>query len=148
MGAQDVLSRKTGVIVGEDVEKLFKYAQEHNFALPAINVTSSSTVVGSLEAAKVRLFQSCIGSRIGFAPLSSLFPLDGRSRLIYESLSFCRTPALLSCSKSRKEEQHISAERACRTMARQLPLLALLLLRITFARLRRLMAFRSFCTLV
>jgi len=36
MGVQDVLSRKTGVIVGDDVLKLFNYAQEHNFAIPAI----------------------------------------------------------------------------------------------------------------
>jgi len=52
MGATDVLSRKSGVIVGDDVLKLFNYAQEHNFAIPAINVTSSSTVVASLEAAR------------------------------------------------------------------------------------------------
>ncbi|KAI9747930.1 MAG: Fructose-bisphosphate aldolase 1 [Chaenotheca gracillima] len=52
MGAQSVLSRKTGVIVGDDVLALFKYAQEKNFAIPAINVTSSSTVVASLEAAR------------------------------------------------------------------------------------------------
>ncbi|KAF2405235.1 fructose-bisphosphate aldolase, class II [Trichodelitschia bisporula] len=52
MGATDVLSRKSGVIVGDDVRALFKYAQEHNFAIPAINVTSSSTVVASLEAAR------------------------------------------------------------------------------------------------
>ena len=52
MGAQDVLERKTGVIVGDDVLKLFNYAQEKNFAIPAINVTSSSTVVAALEAAR------------------------------------------------------------------------------------------------
>ncbi|MBY8978628.1 class II fructose-bisphosphate aldolase, partial [Rhodobacteraceae bacterium NNCM2] len=52
MGCTDVLSRKSGVIVGDDVLNLFKYAQEHNFAIPAINVTSSSTVVASLEAAR------------------------------------------------------------------------------------------------
>ncbi|EXJ87766.1 fructose-bisphosphate aldolase 1 [Capronia coronata CBS 617.96] len=52
MGAKDVLSRKEGVIVGDDVLALFKYAQEHNFAIPAINVTSSSTVVAALEAAR------------------------------------------------------------------------------------------------
>lgn len=52
MGAADVLSRKSGVIVGDDVLKLFNYAQEHKFAIPAINVTSSSTVVASLEAAR------------------------------------------------------------------------------------------------
>ncbi|MBE7181304.1 MAG: class II fructose-bisphosphate aldolase, partial [Terriglobus roseus] len=52
MGAKDVLSRKEGVIVGDDVLKLFNYAQEKNFAIPAINVTSSSTVVAALEAAR------------------------------------------------------------------------------------------------
>ncbi len=50
--AQSVLSRKTGVIVGDDVLNLFKYAQEKQFAIPAINVTSSSTVVAALEAAR------------------------------------------------------------------------------------------------
>ena len=50
--AQNVLSRKTGVIVGDDVRALLKYAQEKKFAIPAINVTSSSTVVASLEAAR------------------------------------------------------------------------------------------------
>ena len=36
MGATNVLSRKSGVIVGDDVKKLFDYAQEHKFAIPAI----------------------------------------------------------------------------------------------------------------
>jgi len=49
---QDVLKRKTGVIVGDDVLALFKYAHDQKFAIPAINVTSSSTVVAALEAAK------------------------------------------------------------------------------------------------
>jgi len=48
----DFLSTKAGVIYGDDVKKLFKYAQEKVFAIPAINVTSSSTVVASLEAAR------------------------------------------------------------------------------------------------
>ena len=34
--ATSVLSRKTGVIVGDDVLKLFNYAQEKKFAIPAI----------------------------------------------------------------------------------------------------------------
>jgi len=50
--ATAILSRKSGVIVGDDVLKLFNYAQEKNFAIPAINVTSSSTVVAALEAAR------------------------------------------------------------------------------------------------
>lgn len=52
MGVLEKLSRKSGVIVGDDVLHLFQYAQENNFAIPAINVTSSSTVVASLEAAR------------------------------------------------------------------------------------------------
>lgn len=52
MGVQDILKRKSGVIVGDDVKALFDYAQQHQFAIPAINVTSSSTVVAALEAAR------------------------------------------------------------------------------------------------
>lgn len=44
--------QKKGVIYGEDVRELFKYAQDKKFAIPAINVTSSSTVVAALEAAR------------------------------------------------------------------------------------------------
>jgi fructose-bisphosphate aldolase class II len=39
-------------IVGDDVLKLFNHAQQNNYAIPAINVTSSSTVVAALEAAR------------------------------------------------------------------------------------------------
>ncbi|KAI9663403.1 MAG: Fructose-bisphosphate aldolase 1 [Trizodia sp. TS-e1964] len=52
MGVTDVLERKVGVITGDDVLKLFNYAQEKKFAIPAVNVTSSSTVVAVLEAAR------------------------------------------------------------------------------------------------
>ncbi|KAI4945596.1 hypothetical protein J4E91_007939 [Alternaria rosae] len=50
--ASKVLNGKTGVIYGEDVYNLFKHAQSEGYAIPAINVTSSSTVVASLEAAR------------------------------------------------------------------------------------------------
>jgi len=50
--ATGVLKVKSGVIYGDDVKALFKYAQEKKFAIPAINVTSSSTAVAALEAAK------------------------------------------------------------------------------------------------
>ncbi|KAI0484957.1 hypothetical protein GGR56DRAFT_669459 [Xylariaceae sp. FL0804] len=46
------LSRKSGVIVGDDITALFNHARENKYAIPAINVTSSSTVVASLEAAR------------------------------------------------------------------------------------------------
>ncbi|KAG5296715.1 fructose 1,6-biphosphate aldolase [Histoplasma ohiense] len=52
MSVKDVLSRKTGVIVGDDVLRLFEHAHEKGYAIPAINVTSSSTVVAALEAAR------------------------------------------------------------------------------------------------
>lgn len=52
MSVFDVLERKTGVIYGKDVKALFDYAQAKGFAIPAINVTSSSTAVAALEAAR------------------------------------------------------------------------------------------------
>ncbi|KAH6616276.1 hypothetical protein C7974DRAFT_416427 [Boeremia exigua] len=52
VSAQSVLSRKAGVIVGDDVLALFQHAKDEGYAIPAINVTSSSTVVASLEAAR------------------------------------------------------------------------------------------------
>ncbi|RMZ71700.1 fructose-bisphosphate aldolase [Pyrenophora seminiperda CCB06] len=69
MPASEVLSRKVcwfqrapytadanvqqaGVIVGDDVYALFKHAQSEGYAIPAINVTSSSTIVAALEAAR------------------------------------------------------------------------------------------------
>ncbi|WP_417265372.1 class II fructose-bisphosphate aldolase [Brumimicrobium sp.] len=47
-------SIKPGVATGDEVQKIFKYAKENNFALPAVNVVSSSTINACLEtAAKV-----------------------------------------------------------------------------------------------
>ena len=40
---------KPGVVTGDNVQKLFAYAKHKGFALPAINVTSTSTVNGVLE---------------------------------------------------------------------------------------------------
>jgi len=45
------LNIKPGVVFGEDVTKIFDYCQKHKFALPAVNVTSSSTANAVLEAA-------------------------------------------------------------------------------------------------
>ncbi|KIH88089.1 fructose-bisphosphate aldolase, class II [Sporothrix brasiliensis 5110] len=52
MGILSDLNLKPGVIYGDDVLKLFQYAQEKQFAIPAINVTSSSTVIAALEGAR------------------------------------------------------------------------------------------------
>jgi len=46
------LSLKPGVIYGEDVYKLLEYAKTHQFALPSVNVATSSTVNAVLEAAR------------------------------------------------------------------------------------------------
>ena len=44
---------KPGVVTGEDVQYIFKVAKENQFALPAVNVTTSSSVNAVIEAAKV-----------------------------------------------------------------------------------------------
>ncbi len=43
---------RTGVLTGQEVTDLFNYANENDFALPAVNVTSSSTVNAVLETAR------------------------------------------------------------------------------------------------
>lgn len=41
-----------GVIIGNDLQKLFKVAKDEGFALPAVNVVSTSSINAVLEAAK------------------------------------------------------------------------------------------------
>ncbi|KAJ3012053.1 Fructose-bisphosphate aldolase 1 [Thoreauomyces humboldtii] len=41
-----------GVVTGDNVRKLFNYAREHQFAIPAVNCTSTSTINAALEAAR------------------------------------------------------------------------------------------------
>ena len=41
-----------GVVTGENVMKIFQHAQENNYAIPAINCTSSSSINAALEAAQ------------------------------------------------------------------------------------------------
>ena len=43
---------RAGVLFGQEVTDLFKYANENNFAIPAVNVIGSSTVNAVLETAK------------------------------------------------------------------------------------------------
>lgn len=43
---------RPGVLTGQEVTDLLNYANENNFALPAVNVTSSSTVNAVIETAK------------------------------------------------------------------------------------------------
>jgi len=50
MGLADIVP--AGVVTGDNVRKVFDYAQDHGFAIPAINCTSTSTVNAALEAAR------------------------------------------------------------------------------------------------
>jgi fructose-bisphosphate aldolase, class II len=43
---------RPGVLHGEEVTELFQYANEHNFALPAVNVIGTNSINGVLETAK------------------------------------------------------------------------------------------------
>ncbi len=45
-------SFKPGVLAGEDVQNLMNYANEENFALPAVNVIGSNSINAVLETAK------------------------------------------------------------------------------------------------
>ena len=42
----------TGVVTGDDLQKLFKIAKEEEYALPAVNVVSTSSINAVLESAK------------------------------------------------------------------------------------------------
>jgi fructose-bisphosphate aldolase class II len=50
MGVLDIVP--AGVLTGDNVRKLFDYAKENKFAIPAINITSTSTANAVLEAAR------------------------------------------------------------------------------------------------
>ncbi|KAL1931758.1 hypothetical protein VTP01DRAFT_9902 [Rhizomucor pusillus] len=50
MGLLDIVP--AGVVTGDNLRKLFNYAREHKFAIPAINCTSTSTINAALEAAR------------------------------------------------------------------------------------------------
>ncbi|HON19555.1 MAG TPA: class II fructose-bisphosphate aldolase [Salinivirgaceae bacterium] len=44
---------KPGVITGDDVYKLFEFAKEHQFAIPAVNVVGTNSVNAVMEAAAI-----------------------------------------------------------------------------------------------
>lgn len=50
MGLLDIV--KPGIVYGEDLYNLLKYAQEKGFAIPSVNCTTSSTINAALEAAR------------------------------------------------------------------------------------------------
>lgn len=50
MGVLDIV--KPGVLVGDDVNKLYEFAKNEGFAIPAVNVVGSDSVNAVLEAAK------------------------------------------------------------------------------------------------
>ncbi|MFW5707739.1 MAG: class II fructose-bisphosphate aldolase [Bacteroidota bacterium] len=52
MAAQLMKNIQPGVVTGDQVQELFKIAREHEFALPAVNVTGTNTINAVLETAK------------------------------------------------------------------------------------------------
>lgn len=51
MGVLDIV--KPGVLSGDDVSKVYDYAKENGFAIPAVNVVGSNSINAVLESAKV-----------------------------------------------------------------------------------------------
>ena len=49
MGILDIV--KPGVLFGDDLQKVYKYAKESGFAIPAVNVVGTDSINGVLEAA-------------------------------------------------------------------------------------------------
>lgn len=43
---------RSGVLFGDEITELYRYANENNFAIPAVNVTSTNTVNAVLETAR------------------------------------------------------------------------------------------------
>lgn len=52
MGIREDLKLQPGIVYGEDLYNLLKYAQEKGFAIPSVNCTSSSTINAALEASR------------------------------------------------------------------------------------------------
>ena len=50
MGILDIV--QAGVITGDDVKKVFDYAKENNFAIPAVNVVGTDSINAVLESAQ------------------------------------------------------------------------------------------------
>lgn len=44
---------KPGVVLGDDVNVVYAHAREHHYALPAVNVVSTTSINATLEAAKI-----------------------------------------------------------------------------------------------
>ncbi|KAK4199677.1 fructose bisphosphate aldolase [Triangularia verruculosa] len=88
-GLMEKLSLKPGVIYGDDLLNLFHFAKQSGFALPAINVTSSSTIIAALEAAREArapiILQISNGGAAFFA--GKAIPNDGQRAAIAGSVA-------------------------------------------------------------
>ena len=51
MGVLDIV--KPGVLSGDDVSKVYAYAKQQGFAIPAVNVVGSNSINAVLESAKI-----------------------------------------------------------------------------------------------
>lgn len=83
MGVLEQLNRKSGVIVGDDVLRLFEYAKQKGFAIPAI-VSPECDLLRNL---------ALIQSRTSPPPL--LLSLPSRLLVTTNALLFCRSPRVV-----------------------------------------------------
>ena len=82
MGVLDVV--KAGVLSGDDVTRLYKYAKEQGFALPAVNVVGSDSINAAAAhqedslVALVDVRQLLFGARIRSCQTSRYANIDHR----------------------------------------------------------------------
>lgn len=80
---------KPGVVTGEDVQKIFAYCKENNFALPAVNTINTDSINAALEAAaKVKspvIIQFSNGGAAFFSGKG--LKLDGQQNAILGAIS-------------------------------------------------------------
>ncbi|MDP4822053.1 MAG: class II fructose-bisphosphate aldolase, partial [Saprospiraceae bacterium] len=80
---------RPGVLHGDEVTELLNYANQHDFALPAVNVTGTNTINAVLETAKAVnspvVIQFSNGGAHFFAGKG--LPNDGQKAAILGSIS-------------------------------------------------------------
>lgn len=90
---------KAGVIAGSDLQKLFAYAKEKGFAIPAVNITGTDTANAVMEAAKAMN-----------APVMIQLSNGGASFYAGKSLSNDGQASAIKGAISAAEHVHILAE--------------------------------------
>ena len=94
MGLLEIV--KPGVLSGDDVSKVFAYAKENSFAIPAVNVVGTDSVNAVLEAAKKVGSPIIIQFSNGGAQFFAGKGLDGETSAILGAISGAKHVHLLA----------------------------------------------------